>query len=306
MPRKTLPVYDIGDFRHLGTETDFYANSLPEHLAQNNPYILVPHGHTFYAIIFFTHGSGIHEIDFQDYEIIPGSVFLLTPGQVHTWSFSADIGGYIIFHKKEFFDLNFAHEKLVNFPFYDGVRRVPTLLLKPAEMPATETLFQGMLEEYRNGALMRFPKIASLLNVVYIDFYRWYPSTDPPEGNNLTNRDHLIRLEELIEKHFREIKSPAKYAELMFMSQKNLNRVVKMSLNKTVLEVILDKVTLEAKRMLIYSKSTVSEIALHLGYADTAYFNRLFKRTTGKTPLEFQGEYKSRGINPQVPYQKST
>jgi AraC-like DNA-binding protein len=89
------------------------------------------------------------------------------------------------------------------------------------------------------------------------------------------------------------------------MSERNLNRTTKLILNKTVSDLITEKVILEAKRMLIHTRDTVGQIALDLGYEDNSYFIRLFRKKTGQTPLEFQRNYlqhsmevnKARGIN---------
>lgn len=48
----------------------------------------------------------------------------------------------------------------------------------------------------------------------------------------------------------------------------------------------------EAKRMLIHSKYTIKEIALELGYNDSSYFSRYFKKNTGESPLVFLNRYK--------------
>jgi AraC family transcriptional activator of pobA len=49
-------------------------------------------------------------------------------------------------------------------------------------------------------------------------------------------------------------------------------------------------VVLEAMRSLTYSTATVSQIADDLGFADAAYFARLFKARTGTTASEFRSE----------------
>ena len=71
------------------------------------------------------------------------------------------------------------------------------------------------------------------------------------------------------------------------MSEKNLNRICKITFNKTTSDVIADRIILEAKRMLVHSKSSVIQISVELGYEDDSYFIRVFKKRTGETPLQF-------------------
>jgi AraC-like DNA-binding protein len=96
----------------------------------------------------------------------------------------------------------------------------------------------------------------------------------------------------LLDKHFKEIKYPKDYAQMMHLSEKHLNRICKTSVGKTTSEVIIDRIVVEAKRMLVFSGFTVSQIAAELGYSNNSYFFRWFKKRTGKTPLEFMNEFR--------------
>jgi AraC family transcriptional activator of pobA len=294
MARKPFPVYDIDNFSYRGTERAFYANTFPEHLKQHAHLILAPHRHVFYASVLFTKGSGIHEIDFNAYDIVPGSVFMLFPGQVHTWEVSKDIDGYIFFHDKEFYDLNFTREKVENYPFFSSTENMPLIILKDGEFSGIEISFREIVAEYRNRQLMGFQKICSLLNVLYIDLSRVYLPIGERAKQNETQLAQVHRLEILVESNFRSIKYPRQYAQMMFMSEKNLNKICKITFNKTTSDVIADRIILEAKRMLVHSKFSVIQISVELGYIDDSYFIRVFKKRTGETPIQFITRYGKR------------
>ena len=292
MTKNILPVYDIDEFQYLGSGSNFYANTFESHLKQHAHIILAPHKHNFYVSILFTRGSGTHEIEFDKYDVRPGKVFMIAPGQVHNWQFSRDIDGYIFFHTKEFFNLNFTYEKIENYPFFSSLRNCPEIVLKKALFKKIEEIYREITGEYHQDQLMKFQKIASLVNVLYITLSREYIPLTVRESQNLKYLTRLKKLEDLIDKNFRVIKSPEKYALMMNVSEKHLNRTCKTCLNKTVSEVITDRIILEAKRMLVYSKKDISEITKELGYEDNSYFSRLFKKKTGKTPLEFINEFR--------------
>lgn len=294
MAGKSFPVYDINNFSYRGTERAFYANTFPEHLKQHAHLILAPHRHAFYASILFTKGSGIHEIDFNAYDIVPGSVFMLFPGQVHTWEVSKDIDGYIFFHDKEFYNLNFTREKVENYPFFSSTENMPLIILKDGEISGIEISFREIVMEYGNRQLMGFQKICSLLNVLYIDLSRIYLPIGERAKQNETQLAQVHRLEILVEDNFRSIKYPRQYAQMMFMSEKNLNKICKITFNKTTSDVIADRIILEAKRMLAHSKFSVIQISVELGYIDDSYFIRVFKKRTGETPMQFIKRYGKR------------
>lgn len=48
----------------------------------------------------------------------------------------------------------------------------------------------------------------------------------------------------------------------------------------------------EAKRLLLYSNSSIAEIAFKLNFSTVAYFVRLFQKCTGSTPLVYRKEHK--------------
>src|ERR1700761_3500354 len=217
MAGKSFPVYDIDNFSYRGTERAFYANTFPEHLKQHAHLILAPHRHVFYASVLFTKGSGIHEIDFNTYDIVPGSVFMLFPGQVHTWEVSKDIDGYILFHDKGFYNLNFTHEKVENYPFFSSTGNMPLIILKDGDVSGIEKQFGEIVAEYRNRQLMGFQKICSLLNVLYIDLSRAYLPAALRAKQNETQLMKVRKLEILIEDNFKSIKYPRQYARMMFM-----------------------------------------------------------------------------------------
>jgi AraC family transcriptional activator of pobA len=294
MAGKSFPVYDIDNFSYRGTEKAFYANTFPEHLKQHAHLVLAPHRHAFYVSVLFTKGSGIHEIDFNSYDIVPGSVFMLFPGQVHTWEVSKDIDGYIFFHDKEFYNLNFTREKVENYPFFSSTENMPLIILKDGEVSGIELSFREIVMEYGNRQLMGFQKICSLLNVLYIDLSRVYLPVALRAKQNETQLLQVRRLEILVESNFRSIKYPRQYAQMMFMSEKNLNRICRITLNKTTSDVVADRVILEAKRMLVHSKFSVIQISVELGYIDDSYFVRVFKKRTGETPMQFIQRYGKR------------
>ena len=91
------PVYNISQFKDEDSNKHLYCNRFDKHL-QTHPFIEKPHRHDFHLVVIFTKGHGTHVIDFNTFEIKPGSVFVLQPGQMHHWILSKDIDGYILFH----------------------------------------------------------------------------------------------------------------------------------------------------------------------------------------------------------------
>ncbi len=284
MPKRNLPVYNIKDFSDYERENDFYANSMKRHLKDHH-IILTPHKHDFFMTVLFTKGGGTHEIDFTNYKVAPGSVFMLRPGQTHNWKLSKESDGFIFFHSKDFYDSKSATEKVQDFPFFNSIHNSPHLLLKNKTKEKIESVFFEIKKEYDENNVFKFQKLYSLVSLTYIELTRSYQPTKKIKSENYLSK--LRQLEELIDENYKSIKSPHDYAQMMAITEKHLNRISNTCLNKTTTDLISDRVILEAKRLLTHSKLPVNAIANELGFDDNSYFARFFKKKTGQTALEF-------------------
>ncbi|HEU0137480.1 MAG TPA: helix-turn-helix transcriptional regulator [Flavobacterium sp.] len=272
--------------------SQLYVNTLSDHLRTSHLHINKPHKHDFYATMIFTKGSGIHEIDFRSYDVRPGSIFLLMPGQTHHWELSADADGIIFFHTQEYYETHYINQPLRDFPFFSSAQNIPVLRFNGQLMHDFELLFKKVLEVNENIGVKKTPLLLSIISQIYIELQR---SMDP-DANADTIRPHnyqnqFRRFETLVEQHYRTERSAAQYASWMNMSAKHLNRIAQAVLNKSTTEVITDRVVLEAKRMLIYAHNNFNETARQLGFDDYAHFSKIFKKKTGMTPTYFSAQY---------------
>lgn len=288
MVKKTLPIYNIKHFKEEALNTDFYANYFAPHIKHHH-IVSEPHKHDFYLIVLFTKGSGTHEIDFNTYDIKPGTVFLMRPGQMHHWILTKDIDGYVFFHTGNFYDKGFTLLSILDYPFFNSTHNPPMVILKKKTFEELEKFFKLIVEEYQSNELMKYEKIHSLISLVYIELSRHYlPAT------KIKNKAYLLKLrklEQFIDIYYKTKKYPHEYANLMNISEKHLNRICKECLNKTTTELIAERVIIEAKRLLIHKKYNVSEIASLLGFEDNSYFARFFKKNCGETPIHFLKKY---------------
>lgn len=294
---KKVPVYDIKAFGEKDVSVEFYANDLKPHVA-THAFTNLPHKHDFYLVMLVTHGSGTHEIDFINYKVTPGSVFIMRPGQMHYWKLSKDINGYVFFHSKTFFEE--GNLKLQDYPFYRSFQSVPHIKLNSEALRELKNLMHTINIEHKNTKIFKQQSLQALTDLCYINISRNY-KTSNREGNspskvksrdNKTYLSKAIEFETLIEKHFKELKSATDYASRLNISEKHLNRITRFCFNKTSTQLIAERIILEAKRLLIHTQLQVTQIAYELGYSDKSYFVRFFKKNAGKTPMGFLKGYK--------------
>jgi AraC family transcriptional activator of pobA len=288
-----LPILNIQQFP-AETIKEFYANTFVNHIASHHKHITKLHKHDFYLTVLFTKSTGVHEIDFNSYEIKRGSMFMLNPGQTHHWEFTEETEGYIFFHTKSFYDLTYSNKSVDHFPFFYSLQNSPCLYLEPAPLKQIEQLFQQILEEYNAERLLKSEKICSLVDMLYIEVSRTYVSNNASFSSN-TSDQYLVKikqLEKLIDEHYLTIKSASAYADMMHISSKHLNRITQSVYGKTTSDLINERVLLEAKRLLVQANVNISQVADYLGYEDYSYFSRFFKKNCGISPSDFAAKYR--------------
>ncbi|MBI3237966.1 MAG: helix-turn-helix domain-containing protein [Flavobacteriia bacterium] len=287
-----FPVLSIHQFDATGIEQELYVNRFSDHLHKHHARIAHPHKHDFYLTMLITHGTGFHEIDFERYEVKPGAVFFMQPGQTHYWEFSPDVEGVIFFHSMAYYQWQFPNSQLSDFPFYFSRRNKPFLQLTDLEIPKITDQFNGILQEFYADLSYRYPKIGSLLHCLYIDLSRRYAIEEPQKVIHFQPyAERFKAFEELLNRDYKSEKSATYYASNLHITTKHLNRICKEITGKTSTEIITERVLLEAKRLLSSGSKNLNEIGRELGYEEYAYFSRLFKQYSGESPRAFLQRY---------------
>jgi AraC family transcriptional activator of pobA len=71
---------------------------------------------------------------------------------------------------------------------------------------------------------------------------------------------------------------------MLSISAKALNRISKTHFNKTLSNLIAERIIIEAKRELYLTAKSVKMIAYELGFNDEFYFSRFFKINAAVSP----------------------
>ncbi len=281
------PVFDLHAFSSKAAWSDFYIQDLQSHV-RDHEFVGRPHKHDFYLIMFTSRGKGAHIIDFVEYRVEPNSVFLMTPGQVHTWTLSPDIDGFIVFFTREFYQVQLSRNSLLEFPFYHSLSASP--LIRPPKTDVFRFVLDRMYDEYRKADAPDLRILRAYLDVFLLETARYYDARKGIQVKATThgNTFKLRRLEQLIDKNFKTLRQAGDYGELMSLAPAYLNSICKNTLGKTLTDLIQERILLEAKRMFAYSDMDVNQVAAELNFADASYFVRWFRKQSDQTPEEFR------------------
>jgi AraC-like DNA-binding protein len=280
-----LPVYQIKKFNCDSDTNELYFNDFKSHL-RTHDFIENSHSHNFYLFVLFTKGSGFHTVDFNTYAIQPNSLFVLKPGQVHSWQLSEDIDGYIAFYSQEVYNVYFGSKQIENYSFYRDLKNSPEMVLNEFQTREISNFFDLLLEENNKNEFKKLDKLLNILDVILIELARIYESLQ--EHNLHPYHLKIKELEQLVSQYFKTDKSPSFYADKMNMSLKHLNRICKNVLDITLTDFIYSKIILESKRLLSANEKTIGEVANELGFENYSYFTKVFKKYTNLTPKGFK------------------
>lgn len=98
----------------------------------------------------------------------------------------------------------------------------------------------------------------------------------------------VARFRERVENRFRLREPVGVYAEALRTSQTRLRTACQIVAGQTPTQILDQRAIVEAQRALLYSNLSISEIANTLGFEDSHYFSRYFRRNAGCSPRSFR------------------
>lgn len=236
------------------------------------------HLHGFYEIIWFQKGSGTHYVDFNQYAIAPGTIFFISPGQIHSFDTKHDQEGYVLKICAELFD-DFVSLSCVTVQNKDSA--------------ALEMLIGAMQEELKKeDSLGHREALHALVKLFVIMVRRSYAGMNPSAPNpHKVSYKAFLNFRKLIEENYCRLHTVKDYASLLNVSSKTLTLYVNECSKYSPLELINNRIILEAKRLLRYSVLSVKEVAFRLGFEDPSYFAKFFKRLVKQSPADYRESF---------------
>jgi len=291
MKKTSIPVYDICSIDDHTGSRDLLIERFGSYLNKHYSNLHRPHRHSFFHLVLFTKGKGSHTIDFKRYTVKPFQIYFMVPGQVHSWHFDGETDGYIIHFNEALFS-NFLSNKhyLTQFSFFSGYSEANVQQVPPAIQTEVLHIFEALLKEVSGKQQQYMDAICLQLLQLFILLER---NTSAKKAKPVPQQKFTLlkSFQQLIDRHYRDIKLPKEYAELLYVTPNHLNALCQELLGKTAGELIRERIILEAKRLLTNAGMSVTEIAYDLNFKDNAYFNRVFRNSEGITPDEFRKRF---------------
>lgn len=248
----------------------------------------VAHSLDFHDILLVTAGTGRFLLDGEPSPVLPGVALFTTPGQVREWRLDSGLEGACLFFSRELTADVFSDPRfLERFPFFDPRRPAASVVLQPrarrqflARFGAMRREIAGLQSDVADAVRAQLYEILVLLNRCYTAQHG--PVASAPTG------DLVERYVRLVQRRFARRDRVADYAASLRVSPGHLNALCRQRLRTSASTLIRERIALEARRLLLYSDLTATQIAGRLGFQDPAYFARFFRREVGLTPSAFR------------------
>ncbi len=231
----------------------------------------------FHCLLFVRAGSYSHTIDFETHACTAGSCLVVGPGQVHRFGPPSDWDGWIAIVAPH----HVPHE-IERLPSHiRTTERVASAIVELFERMTDDATFateadqlddvlgtQAQLLVKRLALCQPRPLAGHLVDPAIISRYRAYRAA--------------------VDGHFRQWHLVTPYARHLGYSTKSLDRACLAVSDVTAKRIIVERIVLEAKRVLAHSSDSVARVSDDLGFDEPTNFVKYFRRATNLTPTQFR------------------
>ena len=225
-------------------------------------------------------------LDGEPFDLQAPVALMVAPGVVHGFVYQRDSAG---------------HQVTLPSPVLRGLLAHNPALLPQLDRPVLvaaqdmgddvaecEALFQRLAAEFAQSRTGRAEALQSHALLLGLWFLRRDAATRATQRSQ-SLRDTLVqRYRTLLEVNFRKQASLRFYASGLGVTADHLSRVCRATTGTGALDLLHERVLLEARRLLAYTPASVVEIARELGFDDPAYFSRFFAKLAGQAPTSYR------------------
>jgi AraC family transcriptional regulator, transcriptional activator of pobA len=246
-----------------------------------------PHRHAYHELIWVRDGEGRHLVDGEPVEFGPRTLTLIAKGQVHQFQRAEGVNAVVARFDDDWLAGGLS-EEIARRSLFSGTSCTS---LRPPDDEAER--FDALLDLLR-VELARLPNRESpelrrhLLAAALLWAQRWREAQLEERGASRADVQLHQHFVQMLERGFTEHHDAAHYAEELGVTTGTLSRTLTKLTGRTTKQLILDRLMLEAVRLLRFSDLSVKEIAARLGFGDQFAFSKAFKRQRGESPLDYR------------------
>jgi AraC family transcriptional activator of pobA len=290
-PAKNRPESDVPGFRLYGEPISpatpaFLHVEYIDTRSRKHGWLIQPHRHVeLHQVFLILQGGGTVRIDDQILECRAPSLLNLPPSVVHGFEWEAGTNGYV---------LTVAAAVIADivrrYPELDSaMREAAHLVCAEGEPAGLRVALQALMTEIGWSESAASPVAEAHLLLCLAEVARGRRAEGSASEVGL-GRDCALfqRFRHELDGVFTSRISIGELARRLGVSNRRLNTACREAAGHSPLQVLHERMLVEAKRKLIYTVKPIAEIAYELGFDDPAYFTRFFTLRVGCSPRRFR------------------
>jgi AraC family transcriptional activator of pobA len=249
----------------------------------------------FHVLALVDTGQGSVTVDFARHALGARSAVWVAPGAVHRWDDIAGVEGHLVLFvptapvTRATRELVASPDRLArwtvpaaDWPFVDAARN--HLLLEAPAPPAGAS--PDPTEPPHPSEPPELPQPPELPEILLSALLTRLTPPLPAAPRSVNPAFRLFRT--AVETHFRDHHDAGYYARALGYAPRTLSRAVQQATGRTAKAYIVDRIALEAKRLLAHDRLTATGCADALGFPDASNFSVFFRNATGLRPGAWQ------------------
>jgi AraC-like DNA-binding protein len=239
-----------------------------------------------YKVVLIRKGKGQLSFDTAMYDFSENCLIKFPIYQPFQIQADGPLDGVLLqFHPDFFWNHKYDMELTSKQVLFKSIGEIPLIKISKEEMDQLMYPLDRLLSELSSDLIGRYDITISWVKIFMIYASRIKMQRGVPPSETRSEVHYMIReLINAVEEHYPCKHRPADYAKLLKVTVKTLNRMTRQHLEKTVGDMISERIITQAKHELYLSDKPIKQIADELGFGDVAYFSRFFKVQTKVSP----------------------
>ncbi len=254
---------------------------------RSNAHILSETGQSELTLIWFDRDGSKLSIDGIPYTFKKDQLISLTQFQKVEYE-AFESGKMIRFNKAFYCVVNHDSEVGCKGILFFGSSQLPIMKPSDKEIELLDAVWNMLVLEMRSKDELQLEMLQMMLKRILILCTRVYKQQEGWSSEPVEKIDIIRSFNYLVEQHFKSKHTVSEYASMLHKSPKTLANSFKKLGVPSPLNVIRERIMLEARRLLTYTEMTVSDIAYEIGYPDVQTFSRIFRQKVGASPTAFR------------------
>ena len=236
-----------------------------------------PHRHAYHELIWVRAGSGRHRIDGEPVEFGPRTLTLIAKGQVHQFERADNVTAVVARFEDDWL--------AVSRRWLFAGQACTALRVPEADAAPFDALLEALRVEVERPPGPESAELRRhLLSATLLWAQRWREGQLEEGGASGTDVQLYQQFQELLERDLAVSHEAGHYAAELGVTAGTLSRLLVKLTGSTTKQLILDRVVLEAVRLLRFSDLSIKEIAARLGFRDLFPYTTAFTRRRGVAP----------------------